>query len=141
MCEVFLELIHDHGLLYCISLAKYEDKDKDSKILAHIANPMVFPQGNHLLDQIRIMIDGGIMVDDRRLKVVLFECHDLACAYTIVTMGTNSALKSSFCPWCNCTKKQSSQVVKEVAAKDGKSILSISLEHNISIALLKVSTC
>ena len=36
ICEVFLELLHDRGLLYCVSIAKFEGKDKDGEILAYI---------------------------------------------------------------------------------------------------------
>ena len=50
--EVFLELLHNEGLLYYIFLANYEGKNKDGEILAHIANPMNFLDGGHLMDQI-----------------------------------------------------------------------------------------
>jgi len=48
-----LELLHDRGLLSCISIAKFEEKDSDKKIIVHIANRKAYPNGGHILDQLR----------------------------------------------------------------------------------------
>jgi hypothetical protein len=119
-------LLHDRGLLYCVSIAKFEGKDKDGEILAHIGNPMAFPNGGHLLEQVENLMEDGIQVDNCHLDVQVFECHDLACAYALVTRGLASPFKPNFCPWCFCYKKHSTQVVVEIGVDDTDTMSSIS---------------
>lgn len=49
VCEVCLELLHDRGLLSCISIAKFKGKDSDKEIIVHIANREAYPNGGHIL--------------------------------------------------------------------------------------------
>ena len=82
MCEIFFELLHDCGLLSCISIAKYEGKDTKKEVLVHIGNEEAFPCGGHILDQLNDLMANDITMDDRLLNFRLLECHDLACSYS-----------------------------------------------------------
>jgi len=66
---VFLELLHDRGLLYYISIAKYEGKDFDGEVIAHVGNRQAFPEGGHIFDQLFDIMRDGIVLDGRHLQV------------------------------------------------------------------------
>lgn len=139
VCEVFLELLHDHGLMYCISIAKFEGQDKDDQVLAHIGNFEAFPLGGHLLDQLASMMQNGLMIDDHNVQVKLFECHDLACNYSVVTRGAASALGNHICSWCKTTKSEASQVSEKYILETGDTIRSIMSKRYMSESLVRVS--
>jgi len=122
-----LELLHDRGLLSCISIAKFEGKDTDSELMAHIGNTQAFRTGGHLLDRLRAFMHNGISIGDRRLSVRLLECHDMACAYSVVTRGAASALGTNFCAWCLTTKPNLAQVTTRIPLHAVDTIQSIGL--------------
>ena len=68
VCEVCLELLHDRGLLSCISIAKFEGKDSDKEVLVHIANREAYPNGGHILDQLCDLMQLGITIDNRHMQ-------------------------------------------------------------------------
>jgi len=68
----------------CISIAKFEGKDTDSKIIGHINNAQAFSTRSHLSHRLRAFMHDGFQIGERTLSVRLFECHDLACTYNIV---------------------------------------------------------
>lgn len=74
---MFLELPHDRGLLYCVSIAKFEGIDYELEVLAHVANVQAFPNGGHVFDQLRLLMSGGLHFGGRTLQFMLLECHDL----------------------------------------------------------------
>lgn len=46
--KYFLELLHDKGLMYCVSLANLKGKDSEVEIFAHVANREAFLEGGHI---------------------------------------------------------------------------------------------
>ena len=83
--KICLELLHDRGLLSCISITKYEVEDSQSEVFVYTGNRDEFPLGGHILDQLKDLMDRSIVVDGRQLRFKLFECHNLACSYSLVT--------------------------------------------------------
>jgi hypothetical protein len=114
VCEIFLELLHDQGLLSCISIAKYEGKDAEKEVLVHIGNEEAFPCGGHLLDQLKDLMANGTTVDDCHLNFRLLECHDLACSYSLVTCGETSTIGKNFYPWYTTTKPHSTNLASQI---------------------------
>ena len=94
----------------CISIAKFEGKDSAKEVIVHIANREAYPNGGHILVQLRDLMQLGISIDNRHLQFQLFECHDLACSYGLVTKGAALAIGNNFCPWCYSTKPTSTNV-------------------------------
>ena len=68
VCEVCLEFFHNRELLSCISIAKFEGKDLDKEVIVHIANREAYPNGGHILDQLRDLMQLGITIDNRHLQ-------------------------------------------------------------------------
>jgi hypothetical protein len=58
--------------------------------------------------------------------IQLFECHDLASAYRLVTRGLASAFKPNFCHWCFCYKQHSVQVLVQIYVDNIDTMSSIS---------------
>ena len=129
VCKLCLELLHDRGLLSCISIAKYEGKDSQSEVLVYIGNWYAFLLGGHILDQLKDLMDRGIIVDGRHLQFKLFECHDLACSYSFVTRGEASAIGISVWPWCMATKPTSANVTSQTTCATNDTISSISKRY------------
>ena len=76
-------------------------------MLVHIGNRDAFPLGGHILDQLKDLMDRSIMVDGRHLQFKLYDCHNLACSYSLVTRGKHKAIGKSFCPWYMATNNTS----------------------------------
>ena len=129
MCKIFLELLHDHGLLSCISIAKYEGKDTEKEVLVHIGNEEAFPRGGHILDQFKDLMANGITVDDRHLNFRLLEFHDLACSYRLLTSSKASTIGKFFCPWCTAIKPHSTNLVSRIPLTTTDTISSLGRKH------------
>jgi hypothetical protein len=138
VCEVFLELLHNRSLLYCISIAKFEGKDSDHEVIAHVANREAFPNGGHIFDQLSDIMEHGIIVGNRHLQVRLFECHDLACSYALVSRGAPSALGANFCPWCMARKPDSIHVTIHVCIHEDDTLTSIGMWWHMRTSLIQV---
>jgi hypothetical protein len=85
VCKIFFEILHNQGLLSCISIAKYKNKDTEKEVLVHIKNQEAFPRGGHIFDQLKDLMANGIIVNDCHLNFTLLDCHDLAFSYSLVT--------------------------------------------------------
>ena len=134
-----MELLHDRGLLFCISLAKFEGKDSESEILAHVANQEAFPSGGHIFNQLQVLMNESLKMGmDRTLQFHLFECHDLAATYSLVTRGSASALGHQFCPWCKTTKPESASVTATVDVTEFDNLSSIGRRWSMSENIIKV---
>jgi hypothetical protein len=138
--EIFLELLHDRGIIYWISIAKFEGKDSDDQILAHIGNPEAFPHSGHLLHQLGRLISNGIDVHGRKLAVRMFECHILAWTYSVVSWGSTSAIGEKICPWYFTTKSQSKEVTTKYDVQEGDTICSLIMQWSMREYVLRVST-
>ena len=138
VCEVCLELLHDRGLLSCISIAKFEGKDSDKEVIIHIVNREAYPNGGHILDQLRDLKQLGISIDNRHLQFRFFECHDLACSYDLVTRGAALAIGNNFCPWCYSIKPTSTNVAVHIDINALDTLSSIGATYYMRESLLRV---
>lgn len=98
VCEVSLEFLHDMGLRYCVSIAKWEEKNSEKEVVAHVANGVAFPNGGHIFNQLRVLMENGMCVGGMTLHFRFLECHDLIASYTLVTKGDVGALHNNFYP-------------------------------------------
>jgi hypothetical protein len=129
VCEIFLELLHNQGLLSCISIAKYEGKDTEKELLVHIGNEEACPRGGHILDQLKDLMANGITVDDRHLNFRLLKCHDLACSYSLVIRGEASTIGKNFCPWYTATKPHSTNLASRIPLTTTDTISSLGRKY------------
>lgn len=136
VCEVCLERLHDRGLLNCISIAKFEGKDSHKEVIVFIANRKAYPNGGHILDQLCDLMQLGITIDNRHLQFWLFECHDLACSYGLVTRGVASMIGFNFSPWCFSTKFTSTNVAIHIDINALDILSSIGATYYMRIHLL-----
>lgn len=89
---MFLELLHNKGVLYCVSLAKFGRKDYEKEVLAHIANGEAFPKRDHVFDQLHVLVESAFRIGDWSLQSRFFECHTLVATYALVTKGEATAI-------------------------------------------------
>ena len=122
----------------CISIAKFERKYSDKEFIVHIANREAYPNGGHIFDQLRDLMQLGIIIDNRHLQFQLFECHDLACSYGLVTNGVISAIDNNFCPWCFFTKPTSTNVAVDIDINVLDTLSSIRATYSMRESLLRV---
>ena len=80
----FLELLHDCGLLFCVSLVKFEGKDFQLKVLGKKGGGGGGGVPNGV---VHVLMHDGLCVGNRTLKLFLFECHGFAVTYALLTSG------------------------------------------------------
>jgi hypothetical protein len=137
VCEIFIELLADRGLLSCVSLAKFDGKDARLEVEAHVANRETWPDGGHLFDQLQqLMVHGLKLEDGRHIQIIILECHNLHCIYQLVCDGTVSATSNEFCPWYTITKDTCNIVTTIYTPKPEDTIISIANDHCMTTTIL-----
>ena len=82
LCEILFELLEDNGLMSCVSIGKWDEKEEYRQVLAHVVDP---ENEEKLMKQINNLSQDGIkMVDGRVVKTNLFECHDLVAICNLI---------------------------------------------------------
>lgn len=101
--EFFLEYLDMDGMKGVMSVGKFEGTDSVELIQEHFCESPVW--GKSIVMQIAEMMVKGVEVygagdgeEDRVLKVIMYECHDLVGWHAV--MGTAGPLSNYPCPFC-----------------------------------------
>lgn len=75
-----------------MSLAKFEGKDLEGKVLAHVAKGEAFPKGAMFFYHLWSLMDNGLHIDDNLLWLILVGCHNLVIKPRWLHLVNNFAL-------------------------------------------------
>lgn len=93
---MFLELLYNRELLFCISIVKFEDKSSKNKVMDHVVNMDVFSSGGHIFHQLDTFMHNGLNIGGHLLPFYLMEYHELVATYVIVTGWAATVLRKQF---------------------------------------------
>ena len=80
----------------------------------------------HTFHQFKYLMDEGLLLEfDRTMRFGLFECHNLAATYSLVTHSATTTSEHQFCPWCTNSKLDLASVTAMVTIFESDTLESI----------------